>query len=755
MHSSPGLAGARWRVPVVGFVVALVLSLSGIASAPFARADDGFRTISGVVTLPNGADAALLSDVRVAAFGEDAAEPAVDPAAVSADGAYKLTGLEAGAYRVEVTVSGAAAEALAPALYGASHEQPEGRSVDVAAGDAEGIDIALAGIGDGSGAAAVTGEASAQEAPAGDPGTAAAEENPASRSDVAGLLPRADTLQTPEMADEGDELQAGAVPDRSDAAAAAALAAPSALSAEEPEDGGLIVGAATTGDRTISGQISLEAGDKTKLRVYLENVDGSSSGSPSRYLNNTSSSVPVGQRDTWNASTAEYSFRNLAPGRYRISFEYWSTSPVIVERWYPNALDRETAEAVDVRNGNATGVDGSLERGVALTGGITAPAGVDESTSNLVATNSSGGMWRLTWNKTADTYTSPAMPTDDYWVQLVGYDADYKLASMQFLKSGSATRFTPSVGSLLTRNLTGANPDASIEGKVYATGGLPKTFQRAANVYQVLDGVHFPLYYSWMGSEGPYLKLGLAPGNYKVEFTAKTGRDVAKGEWWNQKATRDSATVIALTAGKKVTGVNGTLRTSSSGRVPPFKDVKSNDKFYDEIAWMYYSGISTGTMQPDGRYYYPSQSVSRGATAAFMFRMNAPADYQAPAKSPFADVPKSHKFYKEISWMYASGLSTGTKVGGSRYYHPSQSVSREAMAAFMFRQYAPSNYQKPGYSPFADVKTSHKFFREISWMYSSGLSTGIQRDYQRFYEPGKPVTREAMAAFLFRNALSR
>jgi hypothetical protein len=54
-------------------------------------------------------------------------------------------------------------------------------------------------------------------------------------------------------------------------------------------------------------------------------------------------------------------------------------------------------------------------------------------------------------------------------------------------------------------------------------------------------------------------------------------------------------------------------------------------------------------------------------------------------------------------------------------------------------------------SPFADVRPSDKFYAQIAWMFDSGLSTGIKQDSGKpAYAPKSSVTREAMAAFLYR-----
>lgn len=214
--------------------------------------------------------------------------------------------------------------------------------------------------------------------------------------------------------------------------------------------------------------------------------------------------------------------------------------------------------------------------------------------------------------------------------------------------------------------------------------------------------------------------------------------------------------------GKQLIPWNGTARvvvldvgaTSAKVRVDfmPFVDVPYSHKFADEIAWMGTSALSTGSAVGGGlREYRPSDRVTREAMAAFLYRMEAPKNFRAPVVSPFADVPVGHKFYREISWMYATGLSTGTRqASGKPKYHPKTHVSREAMAAFLYRLEQP-RVSAPKVSPFRDVQPGQKFYREIAWMSQAKLSTGTaQPSGKPKYLPKTGVSREAMAAFLQR-----
>ncbi|WP_449282593.1 S-layer homology domain-containing protein [Leucobacter sp.] len=192
---------------------------------------------------------------------------------------------------------------------------------------------------------------------------------------------------------------------------------------------------------------------------------------------------------------------------------------------------------------------------------------------------------------------------------------------------------------------------------------------------------------------------------------------------------------------------------------PPveFADVTPDTKFSKEITWMAERGLSTGIKKTDasGKVYYdyePKSAVTREAMAAFLYRLEAPKNYRAPKVSPFADVKPGDKFYTQIAWMYDRKLSTGIKqASGKPHFAPKSKITREAMAAFMNRANADRSYTVPKVSPFADVRPSDQFYAQIAWMFDSGLSTGIKQDSGKpTYAPKSSVTREAMAAFLYR-----
>ena len=215
----------------------------------------------------------------------------------------------------------------------------------------------------------------------------------------------------------------------------------------------------------------------------------------------------------------------------------------------------------------------------------------------------------------------------------------------------------------------------------------------------------------------------------------------AQNQTWQPGQTFTTYTGTRVTV-DYVTSTAAGVTVSASPFIDSFQSA-----FHNEIDWMYYSGLSTGWA--DGTYR-PFTTMSREAMAAFLYRLAGSPLYTPPAVSPFSDVPTSHGFYHQISWMNSTGLSTGW---ADRTYRPYESITREAMSAFINRysaklcRMAAAEVAAPAVSPFLDMTPASGFYREISWMKSAGISTGWA---DGTYRPANAVTREQMAAFIFR-----
>lgn len=117
-----------------------------------------------------------------------------------------------------------------------------------------------------------------------------------------------------------------------------------------------------------------------------------------------------------------------------------------------------------------------------------------------------------------------------------------------------------------------------------------------------------------------------------------------------------------------------------------------------------------------------------------------------PPPPSFSDVPADHPFHADIAWLVAEGITTGFDDGTFR---PSAPVSRQAMAAFLYRMAGQPPVALPSPPTFSDVGSSHPFRREVEWLADSGITGGY---VDGTFRPSAPVTRQAMAAFLHRRA---
>ncbi|WP_367182187.1 S-layer homology domain-containing protein [uncultured Arthrobacter sp.] len=170
---------------------------------------------------------------------------------------------------------------------------------------------------------------------------------------------------------------------------------------------------------------------------------------------------------------------------------------------------------------------------------------------------------------------------------------------------------------------------------------------------------------------------------------------------------------------------------------PEFKDVPPGTQFRKEIGWLAVNGITTGW--PD-QTFRPLAPVSREAMAAFLYRLCGKPEHEV--ENTFKDVPASNPFRLEISWLAEEEITTGYDDGT---YRPLGSVSREAMAAFLYRIAGEPDVESA--AVFLDVLPGHQFYREISWLASTGITTGYP---DGTFRPGAAVARDAIAAFLYR-----
>jgi hypothetical protein len=202
--------------------------------------------------------------------------------------------------------------------------------------------------------------------------------------------------------------------------------------------------------------------------------------------------------------------------------------------------------------------------------------------------------------------------------------------------------------------------------------------------------------------------------------------------------------VTPIVAGGLARTVAATCGETATG---PFSDVPGSSIFCEDIHWMAIEDITGGFA--DGTFR-PTNPVVRQQMAAFLYRYEG--EPAVTLTEPFfADVAESNPFYDAIQWMAETGLSVGTpQPVGKPLFNPTGTVSRQAMAAFLYRHAGePAVTLTEPF--FADVPESSGFYDPIQWMAETELSVGTPQPVgDPLYKPVLNVSRQTMSAFLHR-----
>jgi hypothetical protein len=188
---------------------------------------------------------------------------------------------------------------------------------------------------------------------------------------------------------------------------------------------------------------------------------------------------------------------------------------------------------------------------------------------------------------------------------------------------------------------------------------------------------------------------------------------------------------------------------------PEFSTVTLTTYKYTNLPTGLYQILFSDTRTSPNRYVdqwtnrQPSQQWGNFvALANFQHLIGAGVDLIGPE---FSDISPAYPFADPINWMLMQQISTGYLNGDVRTYDPMADVSRQAMAAFLYRAAHSPAFTPPATPSFSDVPTNHFFFKEIEWMKAQHITNG---NADGTFAPNDAVSRQAMAAFLYRSAHS-
>ena len=140
--------------------------------------------------------------------------------------------------------------------------------------------------------------------------------------------------------------------------------------------------------------------------------------------------------------------------------------------------------------------------------------------------------------------------------------------------------------------------------------------------------------------------------------------------WYLDRMLTEEVTSVRMT--QNVTVYAGWRRTEL-----PFIDVRGDDWFYDDVAYVYENGLMNGTSETT---FSPYISTTRGMIVTILYRMEGkPAVFEA---CPFTDVKAGAYYERAIVWAAENGIVKGY---GNGCFGPDDQITREQMAAILYR----------------------------------------------------------------------
>lgn len=424
----------------------------------------------------------------------------------------------------------------------------------------------------------------------------------------------------------------------------------------------------------------------------------------------------------------------LPSGSYRLLLEPPGGSGLRAEYWD----DQQTLAAATVISVGSSVVQNIfvLERGATISGRLeTGGAGVAGA---VQAFDADGRLVAAATTVDGD-YTIGALFGGEYRIKATpaAATAAYQWYGQTYSFDLATEVVVPTAGTVTGIDID-ADTNAALYGTVTSSDGLPMAGVKVvvfAATGSSPRAVTFVLADASAADGGFY--LGPLPlGEYRVGFTTDPGGVSASydllpssggyvSQWAEKKYTWATATVTGISAGLSIP-LTG---ISGGGPIvlenPRFGDVGDpSSTFYPFIEWMAAEGISTGTAQPSGKPLYKPVDSVTRQAMALFLYRMSGETLTPPAEATFADVPSGGQFFEAIEWMALRNISTGTPQPSGKPLYKPSDPVSRQAMALFLSRYASATLPTPTEQSFADVPVAATTAAAIEWMKSTGISTG-------------------------------
>ena len=180
------------------------------------------------------------------------------------------------------------------------------------------------------------------------------------------------------------------------------------------------------------------------------------------------------------------------------------------------------------------------------------------------------------------------------------------------------------------------------------------------------------------------------------------------------------------------------IKSSSSSSDKVFTVVSKDDKYFDDIAYVYASGLMNGTGEES---FSPDMPTTRAMIVTILYRLEGEP---ATNKSNFTDVPSDSYYAKAVSWAQENDIVKGTT---STTFAPNNEITREQLMTILYRFAEYKDYELSSRISLINYKDAEIISKYAYDAFSWAMATKVASERtEKYLKPRSSATRAEVAA---------
>ncbi len=175
-----------------------------------------------------------------------------------------------------------------------------------------------------------------------------------------------------------------------------------------------------------------------------------------------------------------------------------------------------------------------------------------------------------------------------------------------------------------------------------------------------------------------------------------------------------------------------------------YTDVEKDKWYYNAVNYVLTKNLFYGI---DDTHFGPDDSTTRGMLVTVLWRLDGRPD--AEGENIFVDVGARKYYAQPVLWAAQNGIVSGRDA---THFDPNANVSREEVAAFMYRYARYKGYNldaRADLSKFPDASQVSRYAKDnLSWAVAAGLISGVKNGNINYLNPKGNATRAQIAQIL-------